>query len=210
MSFFNVYKKSIIFSVSVSAGCLIVFALAYFFVIMPQNQSKRMLNKELEKKKQAYESAQKAAQEETQKKAIEEINSLRAKLDNFTIDFRNSSSLTFLINQIARENSLNSLNIINKNNPVATDAKKISQITENHYEISFQANFSQFASFLNNLERNEPVLFVNKFSIVRSDLENELCDIVMDIASFIRTQPEKDSKEKYSEVITEDKEKSKS
>jgi len=209
MSFLKTYKKNIQISAVIWMMCMIAFALSYFFVIMPQNHSKKVLNKELEKKKQEYQSAQNAAKEETKKKALEEIDKLREKLDDFTIDFRNSSNLTFLIGQIARENNVNSLNIINKNNPVIPKANESAKVIENHLELRFRANFSQFAAFLNQLERSEPVLFVNKFTIIRSDLKDELCNITMDIASFIRTQQENDNTNKYSEIVSKDENSSK-
>lgn len=189
MAFFKTYKKHLTITAIVWAAYMVVFAVIYLFVLYPEHQSKKMLDSELGKKRQLYEFAQNAAKEETKSRSLEEINILKDKLDDFTSDHRNLSNLTFHINKIARENGIDSINIESKNDSVFTEATVSKNVTENHLDISFNSEFNQFAAFLNELERNRPVLFVNEFSISRSNQSESVYKITMDIATLVRKPP---------------------
>ena len=208
MSFLKTNRKFVTISAAIWLVYMLAFICVYFVVIFPQHQSKKMLENELNKKKQMLESAQNSAKEENKNRAIEEINILRDKLGVFTTDFRNSASLTFHVSQIARENSVNSLNIESKGNTVATESTESDNIIENHFAVSFMAGFNQFATFLNELERNQPILFVNDFLIIRSNLNDSLCNVTMDVTAFIRKQQENEQRNSYSEIVSNDKSKS--
>jgi hypothetical protein len=51
--------------------------------------------------------------------------------------------------------------------------------------VSFKGNFNQFARFVNEMERHKPIIFVDKFTITRSDQSGFDNEINMVLAAFV-------------------------
>lgn len=160
------YKRYIITTALVWSGSLIVFVFAYMLALAPQQRTRRIIETQLAEKKQICESATKAAQKETRLKLSQQIESLKAKLQNFALDFEDTTNLTLDISRIANEKHLDLFSIKTR------DSKKIpntSHLYENKVYVSFTGGFRQFVTFLNTLERHRPVVFIDEFSISRSN-----------------------------------------
>ena len=87
MNFIKVPKKCLIASGIICAAYFVIFLLAYMFFVRPQKNSKRLVESRLAEKKQVYESALRAEQEETKIRLNEQIESLQNKLKDFVADF---------------------------------------------------------------------------------------------------------------------------
>jgi len=168
------------------AGCFVVFFFVHTLVLSPQGTSKKQVEKQLAEKKQMYESAQKASQEESKLRLKEQVKKLRNDLKDFVIDFEDSANLTFDISQIASEKQIGSFSIKGKDTRVGSATLKSNYLSENQIRVSFTAGFNQFATFLNSLERHRPVVFVDKFAITRSQREGLDPKVDMDLSVFIR------------------------
>ncbi len=59
-------------------------------------------------------------------------------------------------------------------------------LQENRIEIAFASNFRQFASFLNALERHQPVIFVDRFKVSRGDQSGTPNKVDMALSFFVR------------------------
>jgi Tfp pilus assembly protein PilO len=191
MGFWEAYKKNLRIWAVIWAACLVLFALIYVLVLGPQNRSKKKLENELNEKRQLFEFAQNASNEDTKNHLLKQIEKLRNNLAVFTIDFEDSANLTFDISQIAREENVVSLNVENKNEIKSLEEPDSSNISENHINISFITGFNQFAAFLNALERHQPVLFVNEFKLARSNKNMSVYQVTIDVAALIRNQQDK-------------------
>ena len=78
-------------------------------------------------------------------------------VNNFAIDYDNSTNVTFDISQIAKKKyKADELNIESDEKSINLELTDCEYISENQVNIDFKAGFSQFASLLNALERNEP------------------------------------------------------
>jgi hypothetical protein len=170
------------------AGCFVLFLLAYVFVLGPQNSSKKKIAKKFLEAKQTYDSTVGAAKDEAKVQLSEELQDLQNTLQQFVIDVGDSANLTFDISQIANENRVTSFSINSKDRPESPMAPKYNHIGQRSIHVSFAAGFNQFAGFLNALERNQPVLFVDKLMITRSDQDNAGHQVNMDLAVFVRKQ----------------------
>jgi hypothetical protein len=189
MAFFNHYRKYLLISGIIWAACLVLSVLAYFVVLGPQIQARKRLESEFAEKKQTYEFAQNAAKEETKKRLHRQIEELQNKLGLFVIDSEDSTNLSFDISQIAGEKKVTSLTVENKKsnrtNPAVSDPNTI---FESHISVSFIAGFQQFATLLNALERNKPVLFVKEFTIALSNQNDSAYQVKLDVTAFVRKQ----------------------
>jgi hypothetical protein len=157
-------------------------------ILAPQQNSKEQLKKQLKEKKQMYESALKATEKETQIQLKEQIEQLQNRLKDFVIDFEDAANLTFDISQIASEKAVTAFSIeTDKKDGSRDQAKSDKYIFESRIDINFlTAGFNQFAALLNALERHQPVIFVDRFEITRSDRDGSARQVNMSLAVFVK------------------------
>lgn len=191
-NFIKIYKQYLIRTGIVWAVCLVLFVLAYMFVLGPKKSNRKRIERTLTETKQQYEMAQKAAEEQTRVRLNEEIENLQDTMKNFVLDFEDSANLTFDIGRIANEKTVASFSIKNKDKQGLSEIPDCNSICENHIDIGFIAGFNQFATFVNALERHQPVLFVNEFTISRSNKGNSTYQVSLDVAAFVKKQQNKE------------------
>jgi Tfp pilus assembly protein PilO len=189
MSFIKTHRNYLMVAGAIWAASFVVFLLVYFFVLGPQEDYIKQTENKLTEKKQVVESAIRAAREEAKIQQNEQIERLRSRLKDFVIDFEDSANLTFDISQIANEEKVASFGIKTKDSRGLSAIPGCSYICENHFEINFTGGFTQFAIFLNALERHRPVLFVDKFMITSSRLEGAEYQVGLNV-TFLVEKPQ--------------------
>ncbi len=169
------------------AGCSVLLFFAHMFILVPQQSSKKWLEKQLLGRKRMYSSALKAAQKETKIQLNKQIENLRNRLRSFVIDFKDSTNLTFDISRIANEKEVASFSIEPKSDiSRSTTTPDYKYIFESCFDVSFlTADFNQFAALLNALERHQPAILVDRFAITRSD-KGIGHQVNMNLAVFVR------------------------
>ena len=185
MSFIRTHKNYLMVAGAIWAASFAVFLVGYFFVIGPQKDAIKRAENKLAEKKQALESAERAAREETRNQLNEQIKSLEDRLKDFVIDFEDSANLTFDISQVANDQKVSSFSVKTRDNREPVAIPDCSYIFEDYLEISFAGGFQQFATFLNALERHRPVLFVDKFTVIRSREEGADYQVGMDVPFLV-------------------------
>jgi len=191
-TFIKIYRKYLTRAAIVWAACLVLFILAYILVLGPQKSSRKHFESTLAEKKDLYEFAQRATQEQTKIRLNEQIEGLRETLKDFVVDLEDSANLTFDIGRIANEEDVSSFSIKSNDKQGISEIPDCNSICENHIDISFIAGFNQFATFVNALERHQPVLFVNKFTMTRSNKGESAYQVSLDIAAFVKKQQERE------------------
>ena len=179
-------KKYLITIAMVWAGCFMLFLAAYIVLLVPQQKSKKRIESQLAEIIKRHNSALTANQGDTKKRKNEEIEKLQETMRNFAYDSEDSANLTFDISQIANEKKVNSFSIKMQEDSRGTQGSELKYIQENSIDISFTGDFNQFATFLNALERHQPVVFVDNFKITRSALEDSNHRANMKLAVFLR------------------------
>lgn len=187
MTFIKTHRKYLTTAGIIWAGCLVVFLIVYVLILGPQRNYNKRVENELAEKKQVYEFAVKAAQEETKIRLNEQIESLRNRLGDFVIDFEGSANLTFDISQIASEKKIVSFSIKNKDSKGIVAIPDCSYICENQININFTGGFNQFAAFLNALERHRPVIFVDKF-MISSSQDDSSYKVSLNVVALVKKQ----------------------
>ena len=185
MSFIKIHKNYLMVAGAIWAASFAASLLAYLLVLVPQKDYIEHIENKLTEEKQVFESAQRAAREETRVQANEQIERLQSRLKDFVIDFEDSANLTFDISQIANDEKVSSFSIKTKGSRGLSTLPDCSYICENHIEISFTGHFKQFATFLNALERHRPVLFIDKFTITHSRLEDAGYRVGLDVTFLV-------------------------
>lgn len=184
-----IHKKYLTTVSLIWSAFVVLFIIAYLFLLAPQRKTKKQIEQQLAEKEKIYNSAREMAQEETKIKLNEQVKSLQNTLKDFVIDFEDSANLTFDISQIANEKNVDSLSIKTRDKQKHRDTTKstLEYIQENHTDISFTASFNQFAALLNALERHRrPVIFVDNFSIMHSRKNITGNEAAMNISFFVK------------------------
>jgi hypothetical protein len=185
------YKRYLLTVVLTWTGFFAPACLVYLMVLAPQRKFRQQLDAELAGKLRTYEAAKIASQEKTKLRLDEQIRRLRTKLDKFVIDFEDSRNLTFDISQIAGEKEVASFSINRKDLAAKAELPDCERICEEHISVNFTAEFNQFAALVNALERHQPAVFVDNFSITRSRSGGAGHPVNMELAVFVRKQLEK-------------------
>jgi len=89
---------------------------------------------------------------------------------------------------MADEVKLDSFTIKPTGNQEYTEIPDCKNIYEKQISVSFKADFNTIAVFLNTLERHRPVIFVDEFTIVRSNKDNLGHQVSMNLSIFVRKQ----------------------
>ncbi|MBN1391916.1 MAG: hypothetical protein JW947_03835 [Sedimentisphaerales bacterium] len=183
----SVYGKYLTKMAFIWFCCFVLFFFVDMLLIAPQRTTRNQLEKQLAEKKRFYESAINAAQAETHARLNEEIAQMRNRLKDFVVDAEDAANLTFDISQIASTKAISSFNIETKKEADKSSQKKSDKnVRETFVDIGFStADFGQFAALLNELERHQPVIFVDKFSITRTK-SNAGNSVKMNLAVLVR------------------------
>ena len=185
-----IYKKHLTTIGFIWAGCFVLLLLVYMVMLAPQNKSKKQVERELAEKKQAYNAALKKAQEETRAELNKQIAELQTQLGRFVVSSEDSANLILDIGRLAANKKVGSPVIGGKKKHVIANIPNCDYIGEDRFDISFTGSFKQFATFLSDLERHEPVVFVDKFLITRSEEDRSGHRVNMDLSVFVRKQQE--------------------
>lgn len=180
----SIYRKYFTKVSLMWAGCLILLVLVYIFMLVPQKRTKKQVASQLVEKKQMYNSIQKLVLEENRLKLNQEIEHLQSKLNGFMAASNSSSNLTLDISQIANNKNIYSFSIKPRDSRKGSKTSNWEYLSENYIDVNFTASFNQFATFLNALERHRPVIFIDKFKIIRSKESDSDNKIDMTLAVF--------------------------
>jgi hypothetical protein len=182
--------KKYISRVSLSwGGCLVLFLAVQMLVLGPQGRKLAELERQLTAKRQMYEAAMTGAREETGSKWKEQIEEMENKLHGLAIESEESANLTFDISQLAKDKQAHSFSIRGKDGGFESQTPFSEFIGENRMNVDFAAGFRQFATLLNALERNRPVVFVDKFKMERSKKGESRHPVNMELSVFVLKEP---------------------
>jgi len=143
--------------------------LTYLLVVQPQHRTLAQVQKDFTVSNEQYNLAQTAQREDTQKHMAEKLEGVREFVRTFVINPTESSQLTFIISQLAGQCRLGNFTTKVKENAGSLNEQENLKIGEGWLELTFSSTFNQFATFLNSLEMNRPVVFVESAAIKRSD-----------------------------------------
>ena len=166
------------------ALCFVIFLLAYMLILRPQGQRLSRIEAQAAENKRQENIAREAADEKTTEALNEQIQNLREQLRTFVVESGSIQDVANEIQKIAEETRLASIKIdpsSGRNIGTFSDCKYVSG---HPISVNFAASFNKFATFLNNLEKHEPVVFINTFSIDKSS-EGSDHKITMELAVLV-------------------------
>jgi type II secretory pathway component PulM len=179
------YRKYIITMGIVWGVSFFLFAIAYYFFITPQLKIKAQLQEEATEKKGRLAMAIDASLEDNKKKLAAEVESLKTRLGNYVSEYEDSPNLTFAVSRIAGDKQVSAFTVKTPESGRQQDQLTVKNLQENKMEISFTSDFLQFANFINTLERNQPVVFVDRFRVQRDSQGGAANKVDMSLSFFV-------------------------
>jgi len=175
-------------------GCFVVFLSVYVLVLAPHHNQKVRMDKQLAEQKKTYEDVSKLTDKQRRDELNEELEALKGHLSQFVVNFEDAANLTFDIRQIAKENNASAFSIQTRIAELNQKKAKFEHIQQNQIELDFTSDFTEFAIFLNALERHKPVIFVDRFSIVRSEKSDSGHQVDMNLSVLVKKQENKEER----------------
>jgi hypothetical protein len=170
---------------------LIITAAIYALVLGPQNTLMAKLNQEFADSNEKYTLAQTAGRHDTKIHLDESLKAIRQKTARFIIPAENATDLMFHISQLATQYQLQKFSAKDRPIGVFAEDNEKSKVAENWQELSFSGDFIQIASFLNSLERNQPVIFVENIDIHRDSQKISLMEAKVLISYLVEISKNK-------------------
>ncbi len=186
------YKKCIIVTASIWMACCVLLLVFYFLMVSPQQKSIIDVERNIAEKEKIVQRLRRAGAPEARAKLKKELEDQQNKLAEFMIDWADASELTFNVSEIAREIAdIKAGTFASKSDGPGAEIENCEQIIEKQINVDFNSNFLGFARFLNMLERNHPIIFVDKFKI-EHDRSSDMEIIDMDLAVLVKKRPGKE------------------
>jgi len=161
------------------AGLLVLFLAGYFGMISPQKKTVLEFVRKLDEAEKNYKLAIESSDQKYRDNLITKTTELEAKLSAFAIDFEDSANLIFDVSQLASSNKANLVSIEGQRIDQNEQLLGCERISEGTIKLNLSSSFPQFAKFLNELERNNPVIFVDSFNITRNQEDTSCNDVEM-------------------------------
>jgi len=163
-----IYGKYVRAGAFLWAVCFIGFFLFYLVALGPQEKLRGQTESKLAETQRLAQAATEAAEEKNKAGLMGQVQQSRQMLGRFVTGEKSADSLTYDIGKIRSDEALEAFNLSPGGSESVVKLDNCEHIYGKHLSVNFTSSFNQFAAFLNALERNEPVIFIDTFSITRS------------------------------------------
>ncbi len=150
------------------AGCFMLLLLFHLLVLAPQEKLRIQTETLFTQTQLKAQAATEAARHENQIKLLELVGNLDDTLKNFVLEEEHTANLTFDIDRICNDIKLDSSSITATGSAGIVKIENCNHLFAKYVNVNFASSFNKFAAFLNALERSQPVIFIDKFEIIRS------------------------------------------
>ena len=121
-----------------------------------------------------------------------ELSSAHQTLSRFVVSSEQAADLAIDIGKMAKQAGVQDLSSTNRMPDSYGPINECRHILEGRIQMKFKSSFTQFAKFINLLERNKPVIFVDTFKIARAANANEGNQAEMVLTFFVGQDSLKD------------------
>ena len=187
------YKKYMITAGAILASGILLTILMYVFLLLPQKDIIKTVKEDLEDKKQELQSMQNVVTKKSQTELLVHIEDMEKKLSGFVLDFEDTGDLTFDLTKLASQIGVGSFSCSSRRGPQEyEEIYNCYRIGGIYTTINFKSSFNKFARLLNSLERNKPIVLLDKFSIERKLGSKSGHAVEMSLVVFVQRPPEEE------------------
>ncbi|MBN1125857.1 MAG: hypothetical protein JXA82_12680 [Sedimentisphaerales bacterium] len=187
----HLHGKSRTYTVGLLVYGVVSFALlagGYFLTMHPQKQKLDALKMQLSETNERLSEIRQARSPQTMQRLQDRLEGIRDRLSDFVVSLDSAATLNFQIGQLANELELQNLTSERKEGLSQNVLDGCKHLGEVWLELDFETNFPQFADFINLLERNRPIVFVEKFKIEHKAQNPKIKDVQLTLCFFIESK----------------------
>jgi Tfp pilus assembly protein PilO len=185
-------SRYVIITAAIWIVSVLILGGGYALFYSPQQVSLLQLKNQCAESQTSLKLAQLAAQDTVQAKQQQQCEEVKQLIASFSTQQDSVTELVFEIGRIATNDlrlfEFSSKSQRQKNYPTVGKSKLVS---EGWLKVDFQATFEQFAQFLNQLERHDPVVFVEEVSFRRGTQGSLGHEISLELSFLTKTEAEK-------------------
>ena len=172
------------------AVSLVLLAVGYFGFYSPLEIELTKVQRDLSESNDMLVLARKAAKDGTLELLYQKSDQARQRIEDYSIAKEGVTGLVLDIGRIANQLELVDYSSEIREKAALSTVEKCKYLTEGWLDIKFEGSFNQFAKFINQLERNHPVVFMEKVFLVRGPEGTDNNEVKIEL-SFLTTEPEK-------------------
>jgi len=172
-------------------GCALLMGAGYLIFQMPKKGQLIQVQRQYNESRDQLTIADRATDNEVLQKAKQSFEDTAEKINNYSIPRDNITGIVFEIGKIAGDLGLSGFSSKNQKNQNLSTLADSKIVTEAWLEVEFESSFLQFVQFVNRLEQETPVVFVEEVTIRRNEKDHNN-DVKMEL-SFLTTENEIDS-----------------
>jgi len=176
---------------AVWTACLILLAAGYILFYAPQKANLIGLQTQYRQSCIELDEAKLAASAETRESMQARYEQQNQLIADFSTDADAETELVFQVGQIASQLQLGEFSSKHLKQKSHSTVDKSKILKEGWLEIECSATFEQFAQFVNQLERNHPVVFIEEVYFRRSPENNEGHDVKLQLSFLLKTETNK-------------------
>lgn len=168
------------------AACIGFFAFGTLQLSGPLNAALETARQDVQESREKLAFAQSAKKAETLKRMQEQLDTARESLNSFSCPTTEESALIFQLGQLAHTLQLKKFTSRSPSETPEQTLEKNERITEGWLAVEFSADYLKLAAFVNSLERQSPVLFIESMSVSQSESNTEEASVRMNLSYLLR------------------------
>lgn len=180
----NKYMIAVVTVWGISIGLLFV---GYFALMQPQSLKLQQLRIQYQDSQQQSDHAQMAAMTESLNRLLDKREQSKNLIETFSIRQDDVTGLVFEIGQIANELALSDFSSKTQNQASYSTLGKSKILNENWLNVEFEGTFEQYVRYMNKLERNQPVVFIEEVFFRRGN-DSKAHKATLDLSFLTQTE----------------------
>lgn len=140
----------------------------YYYMIAPAKQRAAELKQQLQNTAKAVKELEKAKTTQFQQQLEKKVADYKSKVKDFVIGTNKADQLMFNISQIAKDLKVDQFASRDRSRGNYEDISGCDRVKIARIDVEFSSDFIDFARFINYMERNDPIVFIDNFSIGRT------------------------------------------
>ena len=180
----NKYK---IYLTGTWVGCILLIGAGYFVFHLPKKGQLVQVQRQYTESQDQLTIANKATQDDIRQQAEQCFEDTANMINKYSVPQDNITGVVFEIGKIANELGLSEFSSKNQKAQNLSTLGDSKVVSEAWLEVEFESSFLKFAQFVNRLEQETPVVFIEKIVVRRNENSQKNSDVKMEL-SFLTTE----------------------
>lgn len=183
----SINKKLVAWISLVWLGCVVSLAAFQYFLAWPRQERLEDIKAQIRQYEYEQQVISDAHTAMNRAKIIGELQQREDLLAGYLADYSNSTDLPFAIRELIDPNEIYAFTNTYRRGALGKELADCRHITEQRIDLELATGFNGFVRLVNTLERNQPVIFVDGFTVER-DRQEAAVEITMQLAVFVKNR----------------------